>query len=45
MLLFWGFFVQIAVYAAIVATLAFFINWLVFKAMGRKWGEEDKYLK
>lgn len=45
MLLFWGFFVQITIYAAIVATLAFFINWLVFKTLGHKWGEDDKYLQ
>lgn len=45
MLLFWGFFMQIAIYAAVVATLAFIINWVVFKALGRKWGEEDEYLQ
>lgn len=44
-LLFWGFFLEIIIFALVVAALGWVITWAIFKATGRKMGEEEKYLK
>lgn len=44
-MLFWGFFLQIIIFAVAVAAIGWVVMLFIFAANGHKMGEEDKYLQ
>lgn len=44
-MLFWGFFLQIIIFAVVVAAIGWIVMMIIFAATGHKTGEEDKYLQ